>query len=336
MNEIVIHFHLPENKHEIDAKVLNICEAKIIAILEQITETLGLQDELKLSLIARTEGGIRDLLKYQYNPILSGVFFAYIMPVLAGLTVHYLTKSPSAEIQNIESYTNNINELTTQIKQNTDLQLDEQRKQTQILEKMSVGMTQLVQNTTVQNDIKKKQSGLYKNLVADNDIEKFSVESVDERTNEFVEQASVSREEFGTFVLDSGDLEPEIDRNATIAIISPVLNDNGRLKWKGEYNGEIIDFYMSDDDFKQSILLNQVKFGANDLLSGVLKKNRKINEVGEEVITGYSVEAVFGFEHDDGSYTETVKGQRERLRRDMPDEPTTLYMDFGDAPTVDE
>ena len=194
----------------------------------------------------------------------------------------------------------------------------------------------MAQDTNTQNDIKKKQSGLYKNLAADNDIEKFSVESVDEHTNEFVEQASVSREEFGTFVLDSGDLEPEIDRNATIVIISSVLNDNGRLKWKGEYNGEIIDFYMSDDDFKQSILLNQVKFGANDLLSGVLKKNRKINEVGEEVITGYSVEAVFGFEHDDGSYTETVKGQRERLRRDMPDEQTTLYMDFGDVPAVDE
>lgn len=336
MNEIVIHFHLPENKHEMNAKVLNVCEAKVIAIIEQIIETLGLQNELQLSMVVRSEGGIRDRLKYQIASLCGPILIPYIATVLGGLTVYYLTKSPSAEIQNIESYTNNINELTTQIKQNTDLQLEEQQKQTQILAGMATGITRLAQDTNTQNDIKKKQSGLYKNLAADNDIEKFSVESVDENTNEFVEQASVSREEFGTFVLDSGDLEPEIDRNATIAIISPVLNDNGRLKWKGEYNGEIIDFYMSDDDFKQSILLNQVKFGANDLLSGVLKKNRKINEVGEEVITGYSVEAVFGFEHDDGSYTETVKGQRERLRRDMPDEPTTLYMDFGDVPAVDE
>lgn len=336
MNEIVIHFHLPENKHEMNAKVLNVCEAKVIAIIEQIIETLGLQNELQLSMVARSEGGIRDRLKYQIVSLCGQLLVSSISAVVGGLTVHYLTKSPSAEIQNIASYTNNINELATQIKQNTDLQLEEQQKQTQILAGMATGIVRLAQDTNTQNDIKKKQSGLYKNLAADNDIEKFSVESVDEDTNEFVEQASVSREEFGTFVLDSGDLEPEIDRNATIAIISPVLNDNGRLKWKGEYNGEIIDFYMSDDDFKQSILLNQVKFGANDLLSGVLKKNRKINEVGEEVITGYSVEAVFGFEHDDGSYTETVKGQRERLRRDMPDEPTTLYMDFGDNPTVDK
>ena len=334
MNEIVIHFHLPENKHEMNAKVLNVCEAKVIAIIEQIIETLGLQNELQLSMVVRSEGGIRDRLKYQIISISGAFLVAYIANVLGELTVKYLTKTSNLEFQVVEQHVKDIAEITTQIQRDTKLQLEEQQKQTQILAGMATGIARLAQDTNTQNDIKKKQSGLYKNLAADNDIEKFSVESVDEHTNEFVEQASVSREEFGTFVLDSGDLEPEIDRKATIAIISPVLNDNGRLKWKGEYNGEIIDFYMSDDDFKQSILLNQVKFGANDLLSCVLKKNRKINEVGEEVITGYSVETVFGFEHDDGSYTETVKGQRERLRGNMPDEPTTLYMDFGDNPNI--
>ena len=138
MNEIVIHFHLPENKHEMNAKVLNVCEAKVIAIIEQIIETLGLQNELQLSMVVRSEGGIRDRLKYQIASLCGPILIPYIATVLGGLTVYYLTKSPSAEIQNIESYTNNINELTTQIKQNTDLQLEEQQKQTQIFTRVEV------------------------------------------------------------------------------------------------------------------------------------------------------------------------------------------------------
>lgn len=320
---------MPDNKHEMDAKVLNTCEAKVIAIIDQIIETLGLENEFKLAFVIRTEGGIRDRLKYQIIYLGGAFIVGYIANVLGNLTTNYLTKNPNEEIQNIEKYTKEIEDLTAQIQHNADLQLDEQKKQTKLLENIAKGINQLTTNNQTKNEIQKKQSGLYKTLASDDDIKKFSVETVDKNTQEFVEQASIPRDKFGTFILDSGDLDPIIDRKATIAIISPVLNDNGRYKWKGEYKGEIIDFYMSDSDFKQLILSNQVKFGANDLLSGVLKINRKINEFGEEIATGYSVEEVFGFEHDDGGYTETIKGQRERLKADMPDTPTTLYMDFG-------
>ena len=328
MNELVIHYHLSEQVHEMNAKVLNISEAKIISIAEQIVEVLGLQDDLELALIVRNEGGIRDKLKYVFNTHADTIIASFIVATLSAITAHYVTKLIDGSGNNIEQYTQEITELKAQIQANADLEIEEQRKQTDLLTKISLGIDRLNSDAQIQNEIKKKQSGLYKTLKSDENIEALSVEEIDQYTQDYVEKSRVNRDRFSGFVLEPGELEPIIDRNATIAIISPVLNNNGRYKWRGEYRGEYIDFSMADNEFKRLILSNQVKFGANDLLSGVLRINRKINEVGEEVITGYSVDEVFGFEHDGGSYTETQRGYRERLRAGAPDTPTTLYMDF--------
>jgi len=328
LNELIIHYHLQNDTHEMNAKILNVCEAKIISIFEQLVEVLGLQVDVELRLVAREEGGLRDKLKYIISNNVGGVLIGFISQVLAGLVVFYITKTSEEQQINMQQCLEVSSDLQKQIKDNAEIDLIERQKQTEILAKINQGIAQLNDNIQLQNDIKKKKSVLYKALASDEEIEAFSVEEVNLDTKEYIEKSRVNKDQFENFILEQEDLEPIIDRDATIAIISPVLNSNGKYKWRGEYKGEAIDFYMTDGDFKKMILSNQIKFGANDLLSGVLKISRKINEVGEEIITNYAVEEVFGFEHDDGSYTETQKGYKERLKKNAPNPPTELYMNF--------
>ncbi len=332
MNELIIHYHLTDNKHEINAKTLNACEAKVLAVIEHISSVLGIKDELEVNLVIRTEGGIRDKIKCLIKKHAGSIATSIAIGVTINLISHYLTSSEQPCIEYINTHKADTDRALATLQQISNQQNDATQEQIKILQNINSGLNRLYNEEDIYNEIKKKRSDLYKTMSTDNEVEAFSIEDINPETKEYEEKIKVTRDRFSTFVLDTTDLPPLIDRDATVAIISPVLNSNGRYKWRGEYKGEIIDFYMCDNDFKELILSNKVKFGANDLLSGVLRATRKINELGEEDITNYYIDTVFGFEHNDGSYTETVRGYRERLRAQYPQDPTALYMDFEDKP----
>lgn len=54
----------------------------------------------------------------------------------------------------------------------------------------------------------------------------------------------VDKKDFCRFI-DKQERIVDIDEDATIEIISPVLN-NSKYKWRGNYNNEVIEFSMRD------------------------------------------------------------------------------------------
>ena len=76
--------------------------------------------------------------------------------------------------------------------------------------------------------------------------------------------------------------------DAYIEIVSPVLK-KGKTKWKGIYNQESISFSIHDADFLDGVYTRKVSFSNGSAIRCLLQEKRKINDKGEEVISGYEV-----------------------------------------------
>lgn len=323
LKELVIHYHLSDGVHALNARLFNQCEAKALSIIEQILETLEI--DLDIELIVRNEGGIRDILIGKPKTNIDRAVLTWINPLLTAIMATVITSANySAQIEQLHQTNIALQEQVALLRAQNEEQIAIQRQTLETLNRMDINLNKLSNNTNAQKEIRKKQSVFYKQLADSTNISAISVEEKEINGRIYEQISSVNRDNFTDFILEAGELPPIEDKDAVIKIISPVLNENGKYKWRGEYNGEIIDFYMTDREFRRQILAKEIKFGANDSMSVVLVMNRKINEIGDEVITSYSVPLVLGYEYDNGAFIETANG-RERRAQD-----NVLYMDFGE------
>lgn len=308
-NELTIHYHIKDGLHIMDAKVHNISEANILSIIEIVSETLGLN--IHIDILARNEGGIKDIILFRPQTakdklLFTSIYAPFFVSFIIFLISYFLTKNPELEELQILAYKAQIDALSIQEQQM--IEKDEKDKQVlDLLKKIDEKLPDLNKGEVVRK-IRRKQSTIYKQLNEDKNVTAFSIEKVS--NEEIIEVGRVNKCEFSNFVIETPEQIIELDEDATIEIVSPVLN-NSNIKWKGIYNGEIIDFYMKDKEFKQQILNNNLQFGSNNILSAILEIKKKINERGEEEPSSYSVTAVLGTELKDG-YIETAKGKRYR------------------------
>lgn len=307
-NGLAIHYHIKDELHVMDAKTHNICDANIISIIELISDVLRVN--IKLDIVARNEGGIRDIILFRPKTkkgIL--VFKSIYAPLLVGLILFlvsfFLTRNPEEDSLQIQIKKAKLELLIAQKQQ----LIEQDKKDEEVLDhlkKITDNISNLTQGQIVKK-IRRKQSVVYKQLEGDKNVVAFSVE---QNTEEYIELGKVNQCDFHNFIIEASEQITEYDEDATIEIVSPVLN-NSNIKWKGIYNGDVIDFYMKDKEFKQQILNNNLQFGCNNILSAILEIKKKINEYGEEETPIFSVITVLGTEHQDG-YIETPKGKQYR------------------------
>ena len=88
MNEFAIHYHLQDGVHEMNAKTLNVCEAKVLMIIDRILSTLELNFDTEL--IVRTEGGIRDILKLKPKTTFDRFVCNILLPILSTMVYDLL------------------------------------------------------------------------------------------------------------------------------------------------------------------------------------------------------------------------------------------------------
>ena len=74
--------------------------------------------------------------------------------------------------------------------------------------------------------------------------------------------------------------------NPTLAPLTPAF------KWKGLYQGTPISFSMKDTEFRNSVLREEISFQHGSVINCVLNIHREFDEIGDVVITGYSVVTV--------------------------------------------
>lgn len=319
-----MHYFLTDNVHEISAKTLNVCETNAIALIEKTLSILGIEAELDF--VVQTEGGWRDIIRIsaKNKKRLESVVFAIGTSVISGCILAALTQSPK-ELKEIVQQNKEIIGLK---KQEIQLLVKNNQELTEINQKIDKMMSSSVvfKNPSVINDYSKKQAKLYSTLQQNNKVEAFSIENVKLNNNqiEYIPLRKIEREHFSDLIINNPTEQIKTDENATIIIIAPVLNGS-KFQWKGDYNNQVIDFSMTDSDFKKDILSKNITFGNNDILSGVLEIKKKINEQGEIVSTKYALRTVYETEHVEGIYR-TKKGHKK-----IEDEKQMSFFDSGDS-----
>lgn len=174
----------------------------------------------------------------------------------------------------------------------------------------------------------RNKSNFYEALKGYPKVTKFTLRELNGRNYSKTGTLEVRRDKFDYYILHSDELPVHKDTEATIELISPVLKDS-RIRWKGIYNkgGEIIDFYMNDNEFKQEMLNEKITFVSGMCIDCVLLIDRRLNELGEIINVNYTVETVIRTRFDKMEIL-TPQGKRHLREQDAQRRQLTLDL-FG-------
>jgi hypothetical protein len=296
-----LHYFFSENDltHSMDAVVRNKYE------FLQIINTIAI--ELNIKLITETEasevGGLKEFYSFISSPegkILTEAL-SIILPILMARTPPAKSKLDKLEQQlNIEEkiYNREKNKIKLELLKNTQSR------------NFSEELCDYL--TTNDSKILKHKSNFFKTLHKYPKVKRLSLVNLDENNQPIDDPKFIERCDFEKFILENDILEPVLDENAIIQIISPVLK-KGKYKWRGIYDklSQPIEFFMKDKVFEHDILKDKISFKNGTFIECVLEISKKIDETGCVVSSSYSVLTVIRH-NDDGVSIETPQGKRFR------------------------
>ena len=294
-SQFIIHYYLNDDSHSMNAFVRNAMEKDFLSIVNTISCSLNLKIELESR--AAKEGGFIEILDIiEAHPVSSTI----------------IVSSAGYAIKRFLEYL-----LTGAYKKN---KLENEKLELEILKlkKESASIDE--------NQLEQKLARPISNYYAK--IEKYekirAVGFGNEVNNEYV----VQRDEFRNFILID-DKEEEVDDDANIEIISPVLKE-GRYKWRGIYKNESIDFSMGDSKFKNDIIDGRYDFGNGSFINCQLFITKTYDEFGNECKNrSYRVAKVYETKRDNlNKWLATHKGllkQKNNFKERI--EPKDLFLD---------
>jgi len=313
-NLFELHYYFNNDSHLIDASLRNKCEGEVLAILYEAASILAIDASLYSSI--PSEGGFRDFWKAMgknNNQIT-------ILLVIATIV---LSRVPTTDPE-MEALEKEIKKLTIEEKKlNIEkLKLELEDKAVSEVDKNIINKAAKVIDKNLK--VVKRRSNLYSLLSNEHTIDKVGFTLSDSNSgNYFSDERQILRENFTKFIIRSDTLRADVDENAIIEIISPVLKE-GRFKWKGVYEDAVISFDMNDADFKEDVLLENIGFKHGSCIRCVLRKSREIDEIGEVKVTGYAVTIVVeAIEGDD--VHKTKQGIRYRHTKALKDSQQDLF-----------
>ncbi|HHE0547415.1 TPA: hypothetical protein ACN362_003598 [Vibrio parahaemolyticus] len=308
--KLQMHYYLENGSHSMDAIARNKCESEVLAIVQEIAKILNTQIVIEAE--AWKEGGLRDIWAFTNAN-------AAVISVIVSIAGIVISRIPTTDP-----------ELEQLQKEDLKLSILERRINLAKLQK-EVEEDKVTQDTVekvaslVDTNYKvvTRKSNFYKQLNNTPKITKVGINGLDKEGEEAFKEAMVQRSDFKRFILHSNSLPVQIEDNAVIEIISPVLR-NGRHKWKGIYKGESISFSMNDQDFKRDVLSEQISFTHGAAIKCVLHIHRKLDEVGDVVVTGYSVDTVIE-NGQESVFQETMQGKKYRHQKALKDAQQDLF-----------
>ncbi|MFP4314246.1 MAG: hypothetical protein ACLFR0_07960 [Alphaproteobacteria bacterium] len=303
-NKFEIHYFLNNDSHSMDAVVKNKCEAEFLAVAYEIIALLEL--DITLNAEALKEGGIREL--WEALGKNSQQITILLLLLTAIFTYHMIPDSELTELQ----------------KENLKLQNEKLKEELSKSDISKETVDAHVKNTNENQKIVTRRSNFYRILLNANlEVSRVGFSRLDNDHKTIGDEIIVPRTEFIYFIQRSNKLPTEVDENAQIEIVSPVLRE-GKAKWKGIYNEEVINFFMGDRIYKSAVLAKQISFKNGDVLTCVLEIHKELNEVGEVVVTKYVVRTVLD-KIENGVLTETQGGKKYRRQKKIQDSQGSLF-----------
>ena len=275
-NSLQFHYFFKDNSHSIDSILRNECEKEILYIFKEISETLGLQ--LNIETLPTEEGGFKEIWKFLGK---NSVQITLIVSVAAIVISRFPVENKELTQLQIENLKLDIELKRKELEK---LNLDFLQEDKELNQKTVVDSVELVNKNY---KISWRKSNLYKKLNSYHKVDLVEVL----RYKEKKPVGEPRKIHFLKFILRTDEL-PKLElENAIIDVISPAIKQ-GKFRWKGFYNNEIINFIMSDIEFKNQVLKGDIHFSNRFSIEVEMTQNRKINQDGNIIVTYTDVSKV--------------------------------------------
>lgn len=300
--QFIIHYYLADKSHSIDTFAKNSIEKDFLNIINAIKEVLNI--DIKLKSNVPKNGGFVENLEIIVNsyPMVIGVagyFVAKIEELIKYVfSGKYKDEKTKLEVEKIKL---EIEKIKSENSNSTNKPIDE-----------------------LEQKLARPLSNYYTK------IEKYEKIEAVGFGKTIKDEYRVDRKEFKNFIL-SDDKETNIDDEANIELISPVLKE-GKYRWRGIYKGENIDFSMGDSKFKSDIISGRYDFGNGSFINCQLHITKIYDNFGNENKNRriYRVAKVYETKRDNiNSWSPTHKGiLKKRAKFKEKSKPKGLFPDY--------
>lgn len=276
--KLQLHYYLNNGSHTMDALVRNKCEAEVLAIIQEISNLLGVRVFIESEPFQ--EGGLKEIWRLIGKN-------GNQLTVLLTLIILVLSRIPVVDHEQ-DVLTKDLIKLSIEEKKLNIEKLKKELNAGKVNEETVDAVSYEVDSNP---KVATRKSNFYKNLAGYEKVTGIGIVSLNHNNMLVTAERFIPRSDFYRFIIHTNQLPIEIIENAQIKIISPVL-DEDNYKWKGLYGGIPISFSMTDAEFKRAVLRKEISFQHGNIIQCVLNIYRKYDEIGNVIITGYSVVTV--------------------------------------------
>ena len=354
--KLEVHYYFQdEQSHTMDAIVRNRCEHEILLMTNSIAKELGI--DVRIETEPKDEGGLIDI--YNFFGTVQGAGMVSLAALVVGILQLVIPKKPDKrtlldkeeqrlrienlklekqlkeqkvlkneyklnELQRVDKWFE-LKDIPNELKPILELvYLELDSEKIFIPELTPQKIQELVTN---HYQLSKFKSNLFRQLARYPKVERFSVATIDKDKKIIKKSKEIERNEFQDYVIENDEIEPIIQEDSVIELISPVLKP-GKYKWKGVMKNEHqpFEFTMSDKKFKGQILKEGLTFQSGTSLYCTIKINRKSDELGNVYNINYNVIEVMKVQID-GIITETTKGKNRRLKKEIAEQQLRFFND---------
>ena len=267
--DIHIHFYFNEDSiHSMDATIFNECEKQFINAIKNINKYL--KEPIDIQVFAKEEGGLIENIKIivKHKLAISIIIAIVTAYCTAFFTARFRQKLPLS--QEIKNKLENVLAIKEAIISN-DLTEEE-----------------FIYIASNDKELLKFRSSFFKKAKDDKTLKQIEVDTDTKIEGSPVfNKISVPYEKFDEFILNDDDNE-EItnisEEDVKIHIIAPILVKGRKDHWKGFYNGESIDFMLSDKDFLEQVYSHEIKFCNGSFIACKLKITTTNKKNEKEII----------------------------------------------------
>ena len=285
-----IHYYLnQEDLHQMDAKILNECERQLLDAFDFIKAYTG---DFKIEVTPKKKGGL----------IESFIIVAII-------------------IGKSDTFKNLINALIQKFFSSTQTKLANSNARIELYEKVKNGTLtkEEAEELIDEKKVRKCVSNYFKSLEKANTVTSVEASMKKEGDIEPFSSSKIIKADFTKKILSDTTTEDKTETaGTTIRILSPVLRQGHGKVWKGYYSGKTIEFKVLDKEFLEQVYNNEIKFGANTVITCTLITiTKKKVENGEytNLKPEYAVKDVLQWEDD-----YTFKNSTKRYKKIKADE----------------
>lgn len=241
--------------HVMDARSFNFCELQLLKAIEELQKYVG-EAKIEVGIEKRAEGSlIETIILTLENLSESKAFIA----LLTAFLTYFFTKKRS--------------------------KLEDVNKRLEILDKIKkADLTKEEALALIGKDpiLKKLISSYYNRLAEQNEVKSVAVKGKHEDVQ--FANASIESVDFKTHIVEEREAK-QVYMGTTLGVCSPVLISGHGKKWKGIFNGKVIEFTVEDKSFLQQVYHNDFKFGSTTTLKcDLVEKTKVLNDNFQEII----------------------------------------------------